>query len=61
MDAQSKIGRTLLIGLALGAALGVLLFYLKQVEKGEMASDESVQPAARAADEWSEMNDSLGG
>jgi hypothetical protein len=61
MNSQSKIAGTLLIGLALGAALGALLYYLKQDDTERLGSDADGQAAANAADEWSDLNDSLGG
>ena len=61
MNSQSKIVSTLLVGLALGAALGVLLSYLRQDDTEGPGTGADSQAAATAADEWSDMNDSLGG
>ncbi|HCN83888.1 MAG TPA: hypothetical protein DIT07_09760 [Sphingobacteriaceae bacterium] len=62
MDGQSKIIASVIVGLAFGAALAVFLFSLKQD-----GSDHNLQSAghvnggAALADDWSDMNDSLGG
>lgn len=62
MDSQSKIVASVIIGLALGAVLSIVLFALKEDETGnDLQSAGTPNAGATFADDWSDVNDSLGG
>lgn len=61
MDAQSKIIASVIVGLAIGASIAALLYSLKGDDNHHLQSKGSENSGAAFADEWSEMNDSLGG
>ncbi len=62
MGSQSKVIASVIVGLALGAVLSVVLFALKEDETGnDLQTAGTPNAAATFADDWSDVNDSLGG
>jgi hypothetical protein len=62
MDSQSKIVASVIVGLALGATLVALIYRLKQDGNGHhLKSAGNANDGPAVADDWSDMNDSLGG
>jgi hypothetical protein len=62
MDNQSKIIASAIVGLALGAVLSLVLFALKQDETDSDLQSAGIPNAGTTfADDWSDVNDSLGG
>lgn len=61
MNAQSKIIASIITGLAIGAGLIVLIYSMTKEETDYLQSGGSPNAGPAIADEWSDMNDSLGG
>lgn len=62
MDSQSKIIASVIVGLALGAVLSIFLFTLKDEETdNDLHLAGTPNAGATFADDWSDVNDSLGG